>query len=398
MNALSNYFKGTACKYLSEVDASPAKSNQHEIGSNKFTAILGVPNGSEKRFFEAVFLLFSSDQEEPEIYKDKVTYYDSRANQPHRSAEYRLYYHSNPITELMSATDFCLISLRTNGELLIAIAPQGSDHERRLRYLFNAEDAQNQWVIGTEVSSKELDFASRGILAAIGIETAEPVENLLGQIKDKFGLIFPKTAIFSAFARETLATHINAATQPDLALEEWMKQEERLFRTLEREIVEERLKSGFDSVETFVGFSLSVQNRRKSRVGHALENHLEAVFKASNVRYQRGGKTEGNAKPDFLFPGTKEYHNATIGSPPLRMLAAKSTCKDRWRQILAEAARIPQKHLFTLETAISESQTEEMTSHSVQLVVPPSVALTFSLKQQQNLMNLYQFIDLVKIA
>lgn len=201
-----------------------------------------------------------------------------------------------------------------------------------------------------------------------------------------------------AFGIATIATQINAATQPDLALEEWMKQEERLFRTLEREIVEERLKSGFDSVETFVGFSLSVQNRRKSRVGHALENHLEAVFKASNVRYQRGGKTEGNAKPDFLFPGTKEYHNATIGSPPLRMLAAKSTCKDRWRQILAEAARIPQKHLFTLETAISESQTEEMTNHSVQLVVPPSVAKTFSLKQQQKLMNLNQFIELVKIA
>lgn len=396
MNALSNYFKGTACKYLSEVDASPAKSNQHEIGSNKFTAILGVPSGNEKRIFDATFMLFTADAEEPEIFKDKVTWYDTRVNQPHRSAEYRLYYHSNPITELLSATDFCLISLRTNDELLVAIAPQGSDHERRLRYLFNAENAQNQWVIGTEISSNELDLASRSILAAIGIETAEPVENLLGQIKDKFGLIFPTTAIFSAFARGTLMNQINPAEQPDLALEEWMKQEERLFRTLEREIVEERLKSGFDSVESFVGFSLSVQNRRKSRVGHALENHLEAIFKASNVRYQRGGKTEGNAKPDFLFPGTKEYHNPSISSPPLRMLAAKSTCKDRWRQILAEAARIPQKHLFTLETAISESQTDEMANHSVQLVVPPSVAKTFTPKQQQKLINLNQFVGMLE--
>ncbi|MEN9640624.1 MAG: hypothetical protein RLZZ262_2493, partial [Bacteroidota bacterium] len=394
MNSMRDYFKGTACKYLSEVDASPTKSNQHEIGSNKFAAILGAPNGSEKRIFVATFMFFTENTEEPEICRDPVTYYDCRANQPHRSAEYRLYYSANSITELMKATDFCLISLRTNGELLIAIAPQGSDHERRLRYLFNAEDAQNQWVIGTEVSSTELDFASRSILAAIGIETAEPVENLLGQIKDNFGLAFPKTAIFSEFARKTLATQINAATQPDLALEEWMKQEERLFRALEREIVEERLKKGFDTVETFVEFSLSVQNRRKSRVGHALENHLEAIFKASNVRYQRGGKTEGNAKPDFLFPGTKEYHTTTIGSPPLQMLAAKSSCKDRWRQILAEAARIPRKHLFTLETAISESQTEEMINHSVQLVVPPSVAKTFSFKQQQELINLDQFIEL----
>lgn len=396
MNSMSDYFKGTACKYLSEVDASPTKSNQHEIGSNKFAAILGVPNGSEKRIFEATFMLFTEDSEEPEIYRDQVTYYDSRANQPHRSAEYRLYYHSNPITELMNSTDFCLISIRTNDELLIAIAPQNSAHERRLRYLFNAEDAQNQWVVGTQVSSSELDFASRSILAAIGIETAEPVEDLLGRIKDRFGTNFPKTSLFSAFARETIANQFDPKEQPDIALEEWMKQEERLFRTLERDIVEKELKKGFDTIDSFVHFSLSVHNRRKSRVGHALEHHLEAVFKASNIRYQRGVKTEGNAKPDFLFPGILQYRDINISSPPLRMLAAKSTCKDRWRQILTEAKRIPQKHLFTLETAISENQTDEMINHRVQLVVPPSVAKTFSQSQQLKLINLKQFIELLE--
>lgn len=395
MTALNNYFKGTACKYLSAVDASPKTSNQHEIGSNKFTAILGVP-GTNKIRFDATFMFFSPDAEEPDTCTDVVTYYDTRAGQPHRSAEYRLYYPSNAITELMSAGDFCLISLRTNGELLIAIAPQGSADERRLRYLFNADNAQQQWAVGTEVDSSELDLASSSILAAIGIETAEPIENLLGLIIDKFGLTFPKTVVFSEFARTTLANQINAADQPDLALEEWMKQEERLFRTLEREIVGTRIEKGFDSVEAFIAFSLSVQNRRKSRVGHALENHLESVFKASTVRYQRGAKTEGNSKPDFLFPGAKEYHDHNVSSPPLRMLASKSTCKDRWRQILAEATRIPQKHLFTLETAISESQTNEMVSHSVQLVVPPSVAKTFLPRQQLQLINLKDFVTLLE--
>jgi hypothetical protein len=33
------------------------------------------------------------------------------------------------------------------------------------------------------------------------------------------------------------------------------------------------------------------------------------------------------------------------------MLGAKTTCKDRWRQVLTEAIKIPHKHLFTLETA-----------------------------------------------
>ena len=43
------------------------------------------------------------------------------------------------------------------------------------------------------------------------------------------------------------------------------------------------------------------------------------------------------------------------------MLAVKSTCKDRWRQILAEADRLPVKHLLTLEPGISVAQTDEMT-------------------------------------
>ena len=42
------------------------------------------------------------------------------------------------------------------------------------------------------------------------------------------------------------------------------------------------------------------------------------------------------------------------------MLAAKTSCKDRWRQVLAEADRIRTKHLLTLEPAISKIQTAEM--------------------------------------
>lgn len=77
------------------------------------------------------------------------------------------------------------------------------------------------------------------------------------------------------------------------------------------------------------------------------------------------------------------------------MLAAKTTCKDRWRQILAEAKRIPKKHLFTLETAISKNQTDEMIAHQVQLVVPTSVKLTFTPSQQNQVIGLKEFIGLL---
>ena len=392
MSGLDKLFEGAACKHLSAVDATP-KSNQHEIGSNKFKVILGNPEGQKLRF-SATFLLFTEDAEDPISLVDTVTYYDPRFGNPNRSPELRLYYRDNLVTEQIQEGDFCIIAKRTeSAELLIAFARSGSVHEHRLRHLFKLDKPVDGWQISEKISDEEINLATRSILDALGIEVLDVNDQMLGHLLDKFGHAFPKTAIFSVFARELVGDTVDPMQVPDDSLEAWMRQEEILFRTLERSIVQTRIDKGFETVEDFVSFSLSVQNRRKSRVGHALENHLEAVLIANRVDYQRGVKTEGNAKPDFLFPNLKCYQNPGFASHHLRMLAAKSTCKDRWRQILTEAARIEVKHLFTLETAISVNQTEEMLAHKVQLVVPPSVGMTYTVEQQKNLLTLGQFID-----
>ena len=74
------------------------------------------------------------------------------------------------------------------------------------------------------------------------------------------------------------------------------------------------------------------------------------------------------------------------------MLGAKSTCKDRWRQVLAEAEKIERKHLVTLEAGISLAQTAEMQAKNLQLVVPSSVQPTYTSEQQEWLMSLGEFI------
>ena len=79
------------------------------------------------------------------------------------------------------------------------------------------------------------------------------------------------------------------------------------------------------------------------------------------------------------------------------MLGAKSTCKDRWRQVLPEAAKIPHKHLFTLEPGISEDQTDQMRVVSLQLVVPKPVSESYSQSQKEWLWDLSNFIDHVRI-
>lgn len=393
MNTLRSYFSGVAAKYLSAVDATPSKSNQHEIGSNKFTAILGDP-GKSKVVFEATFLYFNPDTDEPESCSDRVTWYDTRVEQPHRSAEYRLYYRRNAITELLREGDFCLIGMQPSGTLLIAIARPNSSDEYRLRHLFGMQQPLDRWLVDSFIKESRINLATRQILEALGVESDQDLTLDVDQLLTKFNKTFPTTKVFSKYARDTLPNPVSAIDDPDSALESWMEHEEILFRALERSIVKEKLVTGFAEVDDFISFSLSVQNRRKSRVGHALENHLSAVFDANAIRYERGARTENNSRPDFLFPGSLEYHNAEIGSPPLRMLGAKTTCKDRWRQVLTEAAKIPDKHLFTLETAISQNQLQEMHGSSLVLVSTPAVLATYQAPPGMTIC-LHDFIKIV---
>ena len=103
--------------------------------------------------------------------------------------------------------------------------------------------------------------------------------------------------------------------------------------------------------------------------------------------------TENNQRPDFLFPSEKAYRTAPeTGHTCLTMLGAKSTCKDRWRQVLAEALKIPRKHLLTLEPGISEPQTVQMENSNLQLVVPQSIQDSYMDNQQAWLWNLGEFI------
>ena len=213
---------------------------------------------------------------------------------------------------------------------------------------------------------------------------------------------FPKTKEFSARARSTLPD-VRAEDDPDAALLQWLLWEEALFRRLERRIVAARIEQGFvdqgdTDVDGFIRFSLSVHNRRKSRMGYSLENHLEAIFQACRISYVRGPRLmlENQQRPDFIFPSLEAYEAAPrTGDMSITMLGAKSTCKDRWRQVLAEASKIPTKHLLTLEPGISESQTREMKSASLQLVVPQPIHDSYSDFQQAWLLNLRDFIELV---
>ena len=395
MESLRQHFTGVAAKYLSAVDATP-RSNQHEIGSNAFVQILGNP-GDRKVFFEGTFLYFDDESETPLKAAGLLTWYDTRLRQAHRNPEYRLYYRENAVTSRMTEGDFCVVAARPDGTLMVVISPSGSTSEQQIRWLFEIDRLPARGYEVHEVTDRRLvSIVETMILEELGVEVRKDNDDWLGMIIDRFGGRFPATAEFSNFARHTCRLPVSVRQDPDFVLMAWMEHEEMLFRTLERMIVQTQLNEGFTDVEHFIQFSLSVQNRRKSRVGHALEHHLAAVFEAHGLAFGRQVVTENRATADFLFPGQEQYHNPAYPDDRLIMLASKSTCKDRWRQVLAEAGRIRRKHLFTLEPAISIHQTSEMESHGLRLVVPAQLHNTYTTAQRSWLADLCSYIELVR--
>lgn len=391
---LSNYFDSYASKRLSAVEANPKASNQHEFNG---VAALKPILGTARHQFPTKFIYLGVDEEDTIAENGFVTWYDARENHPTRS-EYRLYYPTTAISAKAAEDDLLVIGKIPDGSLLLIIARAGTTFEQQIEWLFNLTDQQTKTFTVSQLQNQhdiKLNFASRLILEQLGIQITETAEYLREVLIKLFGKKFPTTRVFSEFARQTIQ-NVSAVDDPDEALIAWMEREEMLFRTLEREIVEERIKQGFDDVDSFISFSLSVQNRRKSRVGYALENHLEQIFIENAIAYSRGKRTENKAKPDFLFPSIDDYRNPNFPANRLTMLGVKSTCKERWRQVLSEAERIKKKHLLTLEPGISQNQTNEMIARDLQLVLPQELHTTYDPSQQSWLINLAEFIKIVR--
>ena len=407
-NRLSEHFIFAAGKSLSAVDAVPSRSNQHEIGGLVkvgFGEAIGEIQSGEKLQIPCL-MVWLSDDDEHLLISTTVTWYDARAGKAHRGPEYRLYYPSNEATERIGEGDFLLTALRHNNELVICFAPKDSQVEWQLRSLFGVAAGNNtdHRFHSAELSDKTLLLPVRILLEEIGVifePEPDPRDAILEWLLSRYPDGFPSSKIFSELARERVGRH--SVGSPDETLMAWLEEEELLFRVMERHIVRQQLQAGFgpekDDVDAFIQYSLSVHNRRKSRVGFAFENHLETVFMEHDLVFEKGSRrnvTENNSKPDFLFPSFSAYHEPEYPQDKLVLLAAKTTCKDRWRQVLAEAARIPKKHLITLQSLISANQLEEMRYHQLQLVIPSPVLALYSPESQSFLIPLYEFIDVVK--
>lgn len=394
---LSEYFTGIAIKRLSAVEADIFRSHQHEFnGVESLKRLFGDTKG--KIQFEAKFIYLRENGEEPVESEGFLTWYDARERHPTRS-EYRLYFPANPAINRAAEGDVLVLARRPDNSVLVVVAEKDTTVSNQVQWLFGVNDLTHPGFSIREELETDRDriaLTTRTILESIGIEVETPPDTHLGDMLRMFQGKFPPTKAFSLYARNTLPD-VDPRDDPDSAMVIWMEREEILFRTLERHLIANYLADlDKTNIEGFLGFTKSIQNRRMSRAGHALENHVEEILVQLQIQHTRTPITEHRSRPDFIFPGIAEYHDPEFDLGRLTMLGVKTTCSDRWRQVLAEADRITLKHLLTLEPAISVNQTNEMKAKNLQLVLPQSLHSTFQPPQQEWLLNLEEFIKIVK--
>lgn len=230
-----------------------------------------------------------------------------------------------------------------------------------------------------------------------------PEQRLLSLINELVAqyTVFPDTNTMAEGARNCFneangIINQNIVSSPDDVLLGWLDTEYTLFKLMEEKVYSDITTRPFPCIDAFVSMANEVLNRRKSRAGKSLEHHLADIFLRNDLIFEEQAITEENKKPDFVFPNGNCYHNISFPGELLTILGAKTTCKDRWRQVLNEADRVDDKYLFTLQQSISSNQLREMEDYHLHLVVPHKYLTSFPRDHQNGICDLSSFIRMVK--
>lgn len=201
--------------------------------------------------------------------------------------------------------------------------------------------------------------------------------------------------------RKAIDLRADSGLTPDTRLMRRRECEFEIFRSVEEAVELPLIRAGFTTLDDFIAKAQTILQRRKARSGRSLELHAREIFIEERLQegtdFAHGPESDAGKKPDFLFPSEAAYKNAAFPTSGLRMLAVKTTCRDRWRQILNEADRIGTKHLLTLQEGVSEGQFREMADASVQLVVPEPLVTKFPKSVQPHLQSLESFIGDIRL-
>lgn len=363
-------------KFISANDAGVTGSHQAGFYLPKSAWRLFAPFGPVKGRLDKskVRILWQADQ-----YTDSVvTWYGMKTRD-----EYRL---------TCFGRGFPYLNDDTVGDMLVLI-PQ--DLQNFLAYVIDLPDDVEdvQAVLGVE--------AIGGWAVYEESKEAEPIseDGCIEQRFRKFALdlsTFPAGDHFSNRTREALLTCVPDFTKKpnDDRLMLLMQSEYRLFKLVERQICLPEVRRLFKDIDDFLKTAATLMNRRKSRAGRSFENHVEYLLREAKIPFDIRPQIDG--EPDIIIPGKKAYDDPKYPTSKLFMLGVKTTCKDRWRQVLQEAPRVEQKHLITMQEGISAKQLIDIHKHKVTLVVPESLHKRYPKVSGVELIKVEGFINAVR--
>ncbi len=233
-----------------------------------------------------------------------------------------------------------------------------------------------------------------------GEDRVESEDECVNRHFRKFAAIlteFPEGSKFSAATWSALNECVKDFKKfsMDKALMKGMEAEYSLFRLVERQLCQNEIIRVYRDVDDFLKTASSIMNRRKSRAGRSLENHVEQLLIEAKIPHTIRPKSI-DGKPDIIIPSEKAYFDKTFPDEKLIMVGVKTTCKDRWRQVLNEGKRVKQKHILTTQKGISPNQLNEMHHSNVTLVVPSDLHKDYPKEREIELLSIEAFVSSVR--
>ena len=370
----------TFCKFLSANDTDPDQSHQAGIyiPKNAYPILFDTPGIKGQNKDRNVYVRWSF--EEDFFSEVRFIYYGCGTRN-----EYRM-------------THTPVFRPEYTGALFVFVQCSQDEYQA---FILNTDNDINQYLGAFGLSPSETNcLIDKGFAEPVANEKTL-ISNFIETL-DNECIEFPNSERMSSEARlicDNVYDHKEyIISNPDQKLIDWTNVEYNVFKALEYSRYGQLITEGFSSVDEFIGLANQVLNRRKSRAGKSLEHHLAAIFQGNHLSYDSQVVTEGNKRPDFIFPSSEAYHNFDFPTNKLISLAAKTTCKDRWRQVLNEADRLKNdyKYLCTLQQGISAQQMDEMKAEKVILVVPKPYITTYPKEKRDDVWTIGKFINYVK--
>jgi hypothetical protein len=117
---------------------------------------------------------------------------------------------------------------------------------------------------------------------------------------------------------------------------------------------------------------LSASQQRKSRAGYSFEHHIERMLIDGRIPHEKQAVIEGKKRPDFILPSLVDLRKKRVGRAPGLILSAKTTLRERWKQVEREMGA-NELFLATVDENIAGNSIDEMETMGIVLVVPESL-------------------------